>query len=119
MSGIIPLTASYSILKEENFISPLIEKLEKDFSLQGNTLPAAADLDSVRNHLTERIKMLIEKDFERFLNTLYRIDVSEVKVHAVLTSAGKNEIPEQLADLIIERQLQRLKTQQLYRDGKL
>lgn len=106
-------------MSEEKFITPLIEKLEKDFSLQGNTLPASTDLDSVRDHLIERIKILIDRDFEKFLNTLYRIDVNELKVHAVLTSAEKTEIPDRLADLIIERQLQRLKTQQLYRDGKL
>lgn len=106
-------------MEEQEYFSPLIEKLSKDYSLEKNLLPEHADLSMIRKHLTDRIKKLMATDFDRFLNSLYRIDVNESKVHEVLYSKDKTQIPEKLADLIIERQLARVKTQILYKQGKL
>jgi hypothetical protein len=50
---------------------------------------------------------------------LYRIDVDETKVHEIMMTKDKTLIPEKIADLIIERQLARIKTQMLYKQGKL
>lgn len=97
----------------------LLQKLSQDFSLEGNSLPAQADMNLIREHLIERIKELMSRNYERFLNSLYMIDLSEAKVQEALHSKDKLSIPSKLADLIIERQLQRIKTQILYREGKL
>jgi hypothetical protein len=106
-------------MEEKELFSALVAKLSRDFSIEGTNLPAATDLSVIREFLINRIKELMSRDFERFLNSLYRIDVSETKVQEVLHSKDKTTITEKLADLIIERQLLRLKTQNMYKQGKL
>ena len=92
-----------------------------DFSIDKANLPVkkdyAEELKIIKEFLSKRIAELMIKNQERFFNTLYRIDINENKVAKVLNTS-KN-IPDDLADLIIERQLQRLKTQMLYKQGKL
>jgi len=106
-------------MKEQELYPSLIDKLSKDFSIEKETLPIQSDLTLIRNHLIKRVTELIAGDYERFLNNLYRIDVSEKKVSEVLNSKDRTLIPEKLADLIIDRQLLRIKTQLLYKEGKL
>jgi hypothetical protein len=77
-----------------------------------------ADMSLIREHLIKKVTELMARDYDRFLNSLYRIDVNESKVHEILYSKDKTRIPEKLADLIIERQLIRVKTQLLYKQGK-
>lgn len=97
----------------------LVEKLHKDFSLAKESLPAVTDLADIRKHLINKVTELMSKDYERFLGSMYRIDVSESKVSEILRSKDRTMIPERFADLIIERQLLRIKTQMLYKSGKL
>jgi len=108
-------------MNKNELIQPLIEKLYNDFSIDKSNLPVKKDyseeLRIIKEFLSKRIVQLMEKSEERFFNTLYRIDVNESKVAQILNTS-KN-IPDDLADLIIERQLQRLKTQMLYKQGKL
>lgn len=110
-----------SIMNNSELIQPLIEKLYNDFSIDKTNLPTTKDyseeLKIIKEFLSKRITELMIKNQERFFNTLYRIDVNESKVAQVLNTS-KN-ISDDLADLIIERQLQRLKTQMLYKAGKL
>lgn len=96
----------------------LIEKLQKDFSINRFDVPVTAGLSVIKEHLTIKIQELMSRNYERFLNNLYRIDVSESKVLEILHAKDRTSIPEKLADLIIERQLMRIKTQILYRQGK-
>lgn len=97
----------------------LIEKLNNDFFLAKDSHPALNDLSHIREHLINKVAELMSKDYDRFLNSLYRIDVNESKVREVLHAKDRTTIPEKLADLIIERQLLRIKTQLLYKEGKL
>lgn len=106
-------------MEEKELYPSLIEKLHKDFSLEKDLLPVKMDLTSIRNHLIEKVKELMGSDFQRFLNSMYRIDVNENKVREILNSKDKTAIPEKLADMIIERQLLRVRTQLLYKQSKL
>jgi len=104
---------------EENQLYPaLITHLEKDFDFEKQLLPAENDLSLIRQHLINRVKDLMAGDYQRFLNNLYQIDVNEKKVREIIHSKYKITIPERLADLIIERQLQRIRTQILYHNSK-
>ena len=106
-------------MNENELYPSLVEKLHKDFSLEKKSLPALNDLTDIRKHLISKVTELMSRDYERFLGNMYRIDVSESKVSAILRSKDRTTIPERFADLIIERQLLRIKTQMLYRNGKL
>lgn len=61
--------------------------------------------------LTKVIKQLLDHDFERLLHGLYRIDVDENKVKVAMTT---NNVAENIARLIIERELQKVETRKKY-----
>ena len=105
-------------MNENELYPSLVEKLHKDFSLEKDSLPAVNDLALIREHLINKVTELISRDYDRFINNLYRIDVNEKKVSEILHTKDRTTIPERLADLIIERQIMRVKTQMLYREGK-
>lgn len=106
-------------MEKKELLTPLAERLQKDFSLEKNSLPALDNIQVIRTHLIQKVADLMGKNFKLFLNSLYRIDIDEIKVSEVINSKDKTAIPEKFADLIIERQLQRVRTQILYRQGKL
>ena len=106
-------------MDEKDLYPPLVEKINKDFSLEAKSLPALDNMLLIRDYLIRKVTELLSKDRDRFLHNLYQIDVNENKVGEIFRSKDKTAIPEKLADLIIERQLLRIKTQMLYREGKL
>ncbi|MEN8251645.1 MAG: hypothetical protein ABFS32_22175 [Bacteroidota bacterium] len=86
--------------------------INKDFDLD-------IDNSEVENHdaflaaLARVIQHLLDKDFERLINGLYRIDVSEEKVKQAF--ASQDNIAETIAKLIIERELQKVATREKYK----
>lgn len=61
------------------------------------------------NHLAVYINELIDKDFNKLVNLLYRIDISEQKLKIALQNEDKTiSSGKTIAQLIIERQLQKL-----------
>lgn len=76
-------------------------------------------LEEFRQYLIIRLKDLYEHNYELLVNTLYRIDVSEIKLSELFGSKNRNDIPEQLADFIIERQLQKIRFRQQFKEGKI
>ena len=84
----------------------------KDFNLKipGSEVSTAEDFQQM---LTEVIRHLLENDFERLLNGLYRIDVDEEKVKQAM--ASEEDVAAQIASLIIEREMQKVVTREKYR----
>ena len=86
--------------------------IEDDFQLQ---LDSGGDaMKKIRNLLIDKLDFLIEHDFEKLLSILYRIDVSERKVKEALATKTDHKPSELLADLIIERQMEKAKTRVQY-----
>jgi len=68
--------------------------------------------------LAKHLQHLINHNFNDLLSILYRIDVSEVKVKKALAQKPKNTSDgEIIAELLIERQIQKLKFKAQYRKG--
>ena len=105
-------------MEEDQLYPALITNLEKDFAFDKQLMPIPSDLEVIRQLLINRVKQLMAQDYQKFLNSLYQIDVNEKKVREIIHSKNRITIPERLADLIIERQLQRVKTQILYHNSK-
>lgn len=76
-------------------------------------------LEEFRKYLTEKMKDMLDKNYNLLINTLYRIDISEKKVSELFSSKNKELIPEKLADLIIERQVEKIHFRKLYRERNL
>lgn len=75
--------------------------------------------EEFRNYLISKITDIYEHNYNALINILYRIDVSEAKLANLFSGKNRDNIPERLADLIIERQLQKIRFRQQYREGKL
>ncbi|GAB4245908.1 MAG: hypothetical protein Tsb0034_24610 [Ekhidna sp.] len=65
--------------------------------------------------LTKQINELLDHDFNRLLNALYRIDIPENQVKCLLESTPPNEIAAALAAAVIEREKQKVLTRLKYR----
>lgn len=97
----------------------LNELLSKDLQLDEEEALVGGDESIDLNTLHEKLSLLVayllEKDMHRLLNAMYRLDVSEQKFHDAMLSESKQEAAIRIADLIIEREMQKVKTRLEYR----
>ena len=77
-----------------------------------------ASQEKLRASLVNYIDDLINNNFEKLLNLLYRVDISETKLKQLLNTSTTTPASEIIADLIIERQLQKIKSREQYRQNK-
>lgn len=76
-------------------------------------------LEEFRKYLTDKMKDMLDKNYNLLINTLYRIDISEKKLAELFSAKNKDSIPQKLADLIIERQIEKINYRKRYREGNL
>jgi hypothetical protein len=95
--------------------------LTDTFDIDPNLLPlAGAEQErfvQMRAILIRRLEELIAYDMDKLLWILYRIDVSETKVRQHIAASGDLSAAEVLADLIIARQIEKIKTRAAYSTG--
>lgn len=95
----------------ENTLQIATQLITKDFELEDQRV-SFNDLDKLKYWLTSELRILIDRDFHKLLNMLYRIDIDEQKSKIAFAS----EDPAlSLAELIIERELQKVQTRKKYR----
>ena len=74
----------------------------------------------LENYLAVYINELIDKDFNKLVNLLYRIDISEQKLKIALQNEDKTiSSSKTIAKLIIERQLQKLEFRKKFSKKKI
>lgn len=69
--------------------------------------------------LSNYLNELIEKDFQSLVNILYRVDVSEKKVRESLANTGNQNAGDVLAQLLIEREIEKNYWRERYKKGLL
>jgi len=74
------------------------------------SLPETISGEELREKLVAHINHLINHDFEKLIFYLYRIDVNENKMRHLLEQREGENAAGLIADLIIERQLQKIKS---------
>jgi hypothetical protein len=84
--------------------------LSGDFDVQ-----ACFSVESLLLRLAALINELIHKDFNRLVSILYRLDVSETKLQQTLHEHAQQDAGMLIAGLIVERQLQKLKSRAKFR----
>jgi hypothetical protein len=85
----------------------LIQNINKELAIE---LPEKIALADLEKKLAVHINHLIEKDFEKLVALLYRIDVSENKLKNLLHIYADENSGIMIARLIIERQLEKIKS---------
>jgi hypothetical protein len=106
---------------EKAEVHEVSENISSVFNRFGLDLPLSPsdveNLSQLKVFLTEKLKDLLDNNFNLLVNTLYRIDVSEEKLNELFGSKNRVSIPSTLADLIIERQLQKIHFRKKYKEG--
>lgn len=90
--------------------------VQKDFYFEDlkDTLPAdsGSAFETMKKQLAQRITYMMDDDFETLMQIFYRIDLNERAVHDAIHLA---DVPaEKLAELVIEREIQKAKTRIAY-----
>ena len=57
---------------------------------------------------------MILSDFDKLVMMLYRLDINETKLRKILNENPSQDAGNMIADLIIERQLQKIKSRQQF-----
>jgi hypothetical protein len=89
----------------------LVLQINKELAIE---LPERIELDELQKQLAGYINNLIQHHFEQLVSLLYRIDVSETKIKTLLQQQPGEDAAKIIAGLIIERQLEKIKTRRQF-----
>jgi hypothetical protein len=90
----------------------LIDSLKKDLQID---LATQISFEKIKEKLVAYINHLIINNFDELINALYRVDVSESKLKTLLKENSDSNTANTIAELIIERQLQKIKTREQFK----
>lgn len=91
----------------------VIQSLEQTLEIQ---LANVVTEEKVKQLISERVNYLIQHDFAQLTQLLYRIDINETKLKKLLSEAEEKDAADIIAELIIERQIQKLESRKLYKE---
>jgi hypothetical protein len=101
----------------------LVSLINKDLgSLEENMMiPAGSGIDRqvIREKLAFLIAHLMQNNFEKLCQAMYRLDVSEARFDKAMNENELQDIPFAIADLVIEREMQKVRTRIMYKKGEL
>ena len=114
------MTASLSDNTTRDDIQDVSDLIIGDFHLEEkqDTL-VSRDMQEFREKLRILIKYMLDREFEKLLNAMYRLDINEEKFKMVLSNQESQDVALDIADLVIEREMQKVITRRKYREGKL
>ncbi|MEK7198802.1 MAG: hypothetical protein AAB212_02630 [Bacteroidota bacterium] len=69
------------------------------------------------DELAAWVNDMIQRDFTGLLNLLYRLDINEAKLRKMLDEIQHEDAGKIIAALIIERQLQKIKSKQQFKQA--
>ena len=77
-------------------------------------LPESISMDELKEKLSAHLNHLIQTDFEKLVGILYRMDINEPKLKLLLKENTDSNAGLIIADLMIERQEQKIKSRQQF-----
>lgn len=95
-------------------ISSTTQRLQNIFEVEN--LPVS-NLETLRYKLSRVVLHLLNNDFKKLLQILYRIDVDENAVKEAMIADDTELIAERIAKLILKRELQKAELRQRYSGG--
>ena len=90
----------------------LIQLVNEEMAIE---LPEQISFNEIRELLGQNVNDLIVNDFQKLVSLLYRIDINEARLKGLLKEENHEDAGKVIADLIIERQLQKIKTRQQFK----
>jgi orotate phosphoribosyltransferase-like protein len=99
---------------KNNDIAEVSILIRRDFNLGNEELVQQTTMDELKVRLTQIVTYLLDKDFEKFLHAMYRMDINEEKLKVALASDPPEQVAPNVAQLIIQRELQKVETRRKY-----
>lgn len=93
--------------------------LNKDFGQEEETslnLNKSLTQNDLKSYLQFAIAWYIETDFHALVNIFYRLDIHEQKFNTLMQECVGDELTSGLADLVLDREMQKAKTRIAYRE---
>lgn len=107
--AVIPMPRRRNTVMENEL---LINYLRRELAIDS---AEAFSLEELTERLVNYINWLIQNDFQKLVNLLYKVDIQENKLRSVLRDNPDENAAELIAQLMIERQMQKIKTRQDYK----
>lgn len=105
----------------ENIIQETIKLLSGDLEIEPKYFPVVVEeseaWEQLKKLVAERVLYLMENDVEQFKYVLYRLDINERKVKTVLAESPYGEAANGIAELILNREIEKAQTRQQYSSG--
>ena len=86
--------------------SALVTQLAESWGIESS----GDDIEKLKEILAARVSEMLWKNHSKFMNALYRLDVSERKISEIFKTLSADKQPRALAEAILERELQKAKT---------
>lgn len=101
-------------MKQEELIREAGGLIARDLEIEVSEESILSE-EELLQAVANRVAYLIEHNIEMLFSSLYRLDVSEAKVHAALMPGNPEPANIAVAKLILERQKQRIRTKHQYK----
>ena len=88
----------------DNILQEVALKLKDDWDLQ---IPDILSEEAILKLLADRVVLILERGPDTFFQLMYRLDISEKKLNAILDD---EDVAGKIARLIYDRQLQKIKS---------
>lgn len=89
--------------------SQTLEIIQKNFDLKTETSE-----ENILQALTQVIQYYLDNNFERLIQIMYRLDISESKFREVMAQATPQTIAENIAKLVLKREEEKYLMRQKY-----
>ncbi len=103
------------------FINKIVALTDKPILPKGEPLPAdyeRMDRKELHHRLKFYIAEMLEHNFEKLCNMMYRHDVPELQFNEALDAATLDKQADKLANVVIEREMLKVETRRAYRKTK-
>jgi hypothetical protein len=98
------------------------DQVLKDFGVFGIEIVFSGDAftawDELKQQLIPVLYEMYQGDHTRFQSLLYRIDLNESKFRKLLGQVCNQDLPEMLAEMILQREFQKVLTRRYFSDKK-
>jgi hypothetical protein len=93
----------------------LSKSIIRDFHFDpDNELVSIKHIEDLKRKLEKIVAYLLDNDFERLINAMYRLDIHEEKFKMALAGLSGGDVAQKVAELIIAREMQKIKTRKKY-----
>jgi|TARA_R110002050_G_scaffold158615_2_gene287978 hypothetical protein len=105
-------------MNPSNADSAIIQTVAVDLKdlLQLPETPESIDKECLAKAISPMVSQLLNREFERFLQLCYRLDLGEGKVREILNQCPPEEITHQMSLAIVDRQLIKVHFRQKYKE---